>query len=117
VSDMIPSLGPQDKATPVHRNLAAEVLFSHYVCCVTASASCGFGRLHDRFLIRAPDHRAMGDSRDLVAKFRPDLLKWIPCLPPRSSGVRELPESTQRLWLSGALLLDGLGLVGSGLRS
>jgi len=33
---------------------------------------------HDMFLIHAADHRAMEDSRELVAKFRPDLLDTIP---------------------------------------
>jgi len=120
---MMLSSGPQGKATPARRDLVAEAFFPHCVRCVTAPAagvppaSGGFRPSHDRFLIHAPEHRAMGDSRELVARFCPDLLNSIPCLPPRSSGVRELPESTQRLWLSGALFLDGLGLVGSGLRS
>ena len=33
---------------------------------------------HDRFLIHAADHRAIEDSYELVAKFRPDLLQSIP---------------------------------------
>ena len=33
---------------------------------------------HDAFLIHAADHRAMEDSRELVDKFRPDLLRSIP---------------------------------------
>ena len=33
---------------------------------------------HDFFLISAADYRAMEDSRELVEKFRPDLLKSIP---------------------------------------
>ena len=33
---------------------------------------------HDAFLIHAPDHMAPEDSRELVAKFRPDLLNAIP---------------------------------------
>ena len=111
---MIPSWGPQDKGTPGRRDLVAEEISSHHVCCVTAPAarvplaSCGFCPSHDRFLIHAPDRRAMEDSRQFVARFRPDLTKSIPCLPPRSSAVGELPQSALRLWLSGALLLDGL---------
>ena len=34
--------------------------------------------VHDSFLVHAPDHAAMEDSRELVAKFRPDLLNSIP---------------------------------------
>jgi len=112
---MMPSWGPQDEGTPGCRDFMAEEISSRHVCCVAApaarapSTSRGFCPSHDRFLIHAPDHPAMEDSRQFVAKFRPDLMKSIPCLPPRSSAVGELPQSTQRLWLSGALLLDFVG--------
>ena len=63
---MILSSGPQGKATPARRDLVAEAFFPHGVRCLTApaagvpSASCGFRPSDDRFLVHAPDHRAMG---------------------------------------------------------
>jgi nucleoside-diphosphate-sugar epimerase len=33
---------------------------------------------HDAFIVHAPDHQGMEDSREIVEKFRPDLLKQVP---------------------------------------